>query len=384
MMSYATRSPSQATSIVSTFSLSQITDHKIKYCTLVFGLLWLTFVTGLVMFSSIAWGSKTHQWSDEIPCLKPLIVMTYRDAYFSIFILFEWTIIAICLLFLLQYFILSSPLPSFYSNKLKANIPGAKHKHKIETKDMIKNRDTAISRTKYEQSRCAFIYEYAMSSQWSLFTVFALFAALYHSLSALLQLDAIFTSCTHPASLSDSITFITYHLSRLFGDTLPGMAFMIFWAAKSVYDPVEFQIKRFEKKVLYKQLKRAKQSQLSIDRHRLRSASSATTSNCFAAQFLYRDNTKTLAAVHSVLSRRSIKVWLFFATTFSLYFYLSQSALDTHFPQCSWRDSDAFAQHGDVLFVLQFNVLRPFVGMAFMYTLFLMLKGGNPGKRGGF
>eukprot|EP01083_Nonionella_stella_P055806 147129_1 len=92
---------------------------------------------------------------------------------------------------------------------------------------------------------------------------------------------------------------------------------------------------------------------------------STDTTQQNADRFKYVDNTKTLAAVHGILSACGVRPWLFFAIAFSLYNFLGWPALNgelfQHFLtdyKCESVGDNSESIYNDIYFILQICILR--------------------------
>eukprot|EP01084_Bolivina_argentea_P209386 356672_1 len=113
-------------------SWSHITQNKCQYIGVVLGLVWLTILSLIIFLTTIIWDLNRNPWNDPFLYMKYL---TNQQLYYIIFIIFECTVIAICILFLCQYFVWSAPLPTIFSSQLKRRIPGNKHKQNTSIPD---------------------------------------------------------------------------------------------------------------------------------------------------------------------------------------------------------------------------------------------------------
>ena len=418
----------------SKMSWSAITQNKWDYVCLLLGLVWLAAVSVSIVLSTVWFNSNTHPWSDTMEVDGKSIYLSYQQFYYLIFITFEWTIIFICIFFLFQYFVLKAPLPTIFSYRLRKKVPGAKHtisqarmkqrqqqrqqqnnpsrpllpnkngasvslkydrvdnfdkeEKNISRKERVKsialNREKAIPRTNYPYTRCGHLCQYAFGSHWSLFNAIASFVIIYH----LLQVICLITSirCEYPylngkkKSVQDSIIEIIYHLSRALSDTLPGFCLIMYWRARAIYDPNESFVKKFERRLLSHQL-RTREMDSALDLMVGARRDSLPTDEKMAADFAYNDNTKTLAAVHSILSKCAVKSWLFFAMFFCLYHFLFWPQTDNSLWSQLIQEStgDCIARRinsqdiADAIFVIDYCILRPFNGMILIYTIWLIL-----------
>ena len=273
-----------------------------------------------------------------------------------------------------------------------------KKQRRIDNKQRILDRPKTLQRSKYGDSKCLYLCKYTFSSSWSLFNALAVGVVIYHLLHIVIVITSI--GCEQTAqeaeqnkinyTFKESIIDILYHIARLTAEVLPGICLMLYWRAREVYDPNAAAIKKYERKIMAQELKDGTQD-LVVNRDRDRLGSNeAPTFERMAAQFAYLDNTKTLAAVHSLFSKCSVRAWIFFATSFTLYSFLFLPYSDKqifgdfmgkYYSQCMKRRTGT-DDEGDInitwiLFILQLCILRPFSGMLITYTLWLILPFGN-------
>ena len=386
---------------------------------MVLGLVWLTIISIGIILISIVWNSDNDPWNN----MQKLLFLTHRQIYYIVLILFISTISAICIIFLSQYFILPANLPTFYAHQLKARIPGIKHKvgkndhpneplltpkddHKSDSESKrapeytntqtkgaqsqgsanikqaaVLKRDRTIERNESAQHRCSRACKHLFTADWTLYNWMCILVVLYHLFNVVVLITSFWCKKTNN-EITDHAILIVYHISRAFGDTMPGICLIMYWKAKEIYDPVDSYIKKLEKKILSKELRVVSNSR-SLPKNRDRKDSKGTTENN-ADRFQYADNTKTLAAVHSILSKCAVKTWLLFAIGFGLYSFLFWPALNAKLFQdflgdyrCEYNEETSMSVYNDLYFILQMCILRPFNGMVLTYSMFLTLPVGR-------
>ena len=342
-------SRSSNTTVSADTSLFRMRQNKCRYIFLLF-VLWLFLISIGIISLTITWNlDNSHLWSLSFGSIPYL---SNEHIYYIIFLLFDWSILFICITFFIQYYILPSPLPTFYSSKYEQT-DNPKHPL-LSSHKLIKETETILQRNKYKHRILTEIF----SSKWTVFNVLSLITVIHY----ILHLIIIADSATHQnKDISLHILQILYCITRSMSDILPGMCFTQYWKAKCIYDPYEHYLKHYENKLLPTEPK------MSIH-HK---PSYASTTQQIANKFDHTQHTKTLAAIHSILSNRIIRTWLLFAISFSLFHFLFQPVLtDQIFEDYinAYRNNES-----DIFIIAQLFILRPFNGMLFTYTLFLIL-----------
>eukprot|EP01084_Bolivina_argentea_P308323 533113_1 len=295
---------SHTSTFTSKISWTNITAHKCEYMKTVFGAIWLATISITVILLLIVWNT---QWNNNFANINHI---SNQDIYYIILTIFLWTILFICILFICQYFILPATLPTIYSYKLKEHIPGIKHKRNANINSMneklliatpkddikyeeikeepnvkqslLQKRDTTIARTdQFLISKCERCFKYAFTSKWTIYNWLSIPVILFHLFHTVIIINSFWCN---DITIS-SIIQIIYHISRSFSDILPGICLIMFWKAKQIYNPVESFVKKFEKRILSKELNANNKNK----------NGSLTTTEINANRFKYANNTKTLA-----------------------------------------------------------------------------------------